>query len=239
MLGEIEISGFSTYMHPYDENHLLTIGRAGGEGGIGVGNGMQLRLIDITDMANPEPLRSYELEMPTGWSWSSAEYDHKAFTFYQSANLLAIPLQYSNYPIETFSGVVAFEVTPENGFQEVGRVDHADLAFDYYCVANAGSLIGDYATKCSDNGYLYWAAPRRSIVMTDVDDIYLYTLSDVGLKASSVNDLSTTLGSLVFPAQPYPWWYFGYIDVGVVEPMPIAVGGGPGVAEPMPVTATQ
>jgi len=238
MLGELTIPGFSTYMHPYDENHLLTIGRAGGAGGTGTGNGIQLQLIDISDMANPSVQYSYTPTMPSGWSWSTAEHDHKAFTFYQPANLLAIPLQYSNYLTnEAFSGVAAFEVTLENGFRELGRVDHADLAYNYYCVDNAGSLMGSYVGECANSGYLYWAAPRRSIVMTDVDDIYLYTLSDVGLKASSINDLNTTLGSLVFPSQPYPWWYFGYIDVGVVEPVPL-VGGGVAVggAEPAPAT---
>ncbi|WP_455222364.1 beta-propeller domain-containing protein [Kaarinaea lacus] len=238
MLGELTIPGFSTYMHPYDENHLLTIGRAGGTGGTGVGNGIQLQLIDISDMANPRVQHSYTPAMPSGWSWSTAEHDHKAFTFYQPANLLAIPLQYSNYQSnEAFSGIAAYEVTLENGFHELGRVDHADLAYDYYCVNNVDVLVDNYSSECTNSGYLYWAAPRRSIVMTDVDDIYLYTLSDVGLKASSINDLSTTLGSLVFPTQPYPWWYFGYIDVGVVEPVPLVSGGvAVGGAEPVPPT---
>jgi hypothetical protein len=240
MLGELTIPGFSTYMHPYDENHLLTIGRAGGAGGTGVGNGIQLQLIDISDMNNPAVLHSYIPTMPSGWSWSTAEHDHKAFTFYQPANLLAIPLQYSYYlSNEAFSGIAAYEVTVESGFRELGRVDHADLAFDYYCVANSDSLAAPYDQDCTNSGYMYWAAPRRSIVMTDTSDVYLYTLSDVGLKASSIGDLSTTLGSLVFPAQPYPWWYFGYIDVGVVEPMPlVSGGGGVGGAEPAPAVDT-
>jgi len=50
----------------------------------------------------------------------------------------------------------------------------------------------------------------RSVVMTDAENVYLYTISDIGLKAASTKDLSTTLGSIVFPPQPYPWWYYGY-----------------------------
>ena len=225
LLGELTIPGFSSYMHPYDENHLLTIGRAGGAGGTGVGNGVQLQLFDVSDMANPTVRHNHTLSMPSGWSWSAAEHDHKAFTFYQPANLLAIPIQISpSVSQDVFSGVVAFDVSLEGGFTELGRVDHSDLAFEYYCVDNP-DLMAPYIQDCANGWYVQWAAPRRSIVMTDVDDIYLYTLSDVGLKASSVNDLSATLGSLVFPTQPYPWWYYGYIDVGVVEPMPLVVGG--------------
>ncbi|WP_455219228.1 hypothetical protein, partial [Kaarinaea lacus] len=102
---------------------------------------------------------------------------------------------------------------------------------EYYCVNNP-NLMAPYIQDCTDGWYVQWAAPRRSIVMTDVDDIYLYTLSDVGLKASSINDLSATLGRLVFPTQPYPWWYYGYIDVGVVEPVPLGMGGVEAIGSP-------
>jgi hypothetical protein len=69
-------------------------------------------------------------------------------------------------------------------------------------------LLPDYVRYCGDGRYLYWAAPRRSIVMTSEQDVYLYTLSDLGMKASHVSALETTLGSLLFPPQPYPWWYY-------------------------------
>jgi hypothetical protein len=232
--GELTIPGFSTYMHLYDDNHLITIGRAGGEGGTGVGNGIQLQLIDISDMSNPVVRHSDTPANPGGWSWSEAEYDHKAFTFYQPASLLAIPMQISpDFSSDVFSGVVAFEVTLESGFNELGRVDHSDLAYEYYCVANSGSLMAPYVDDCANGWYMQWAAPRRSIVMTDENDAYLYTLSDAGLKASAVSDLTSTLGSLVFPAQPYPWWYFGYYPAGVTDPAPMT-GGGAGIAQPAP-----
>ncbi|WP_455219401.1 beta-propeller domain-containing protein, partial [Kaarinaea lacus] len=161
LLGELTIPGFSSYMHPYDENHLLTIGRAGGTGGTGVGNGVQLQLFDVSDMANPVVRHKHTLSMPSGWSWSAAEHDHKAFTFYQPANLLAIPIQISpSVSQDVFSGVVAFDVSLENGFSELGRVDHSDLAFEYYCVNNP-NLMAPYIQDCTDGWYVQWAAPRR------------------------------------------------------------------------------
>ncbi len=216
LLGELKIPGFSTYMHPYDDNHLVTIGRGGGEDGEGVGNGMQLQLVDVSDMNKPKVIHKFTPDAPQSWSWSTAEYDHKAFTFYKPANLLAIPLQISpDYADKYFSGIVAYEITLESGFKELGRVDHSDIAFDYYCQNNP-TLIFPYTENCNDGWYFQWAAPRRSVVMTDTDDVYLYTISDMGLKASSTKDLSTTLGSIVFPPQPYPWWYYGNnVDGGV------------------------
>ncbi|MGD8885622.1 MAG: beta-propeller domain-containing protein [Gammaproteobacteria bacterium] len=226
LMGELTIPGFSTYMHPYDENHLITIGRAGGDGGTGVGNGMQLQLVDVSDMASPDVVASHIPEMPDGWSWSAAEYDHKAFTFYKPANLLAIPWQgWSGTGVQPFSGIVAFDVSLNDGFVERGRVDHADLAYDYYCLDNP-ALLNMYVTNCNDGLYTQWAAPRRSIVMTDVNenvsDIYLFTLSDVGLKASSIYNLPDTLGSMVFPQQPYPWWHFRNYPVPINDPVPVA-----------------
>ncbi len=210
LVGELTIPGFSSYMHPYDKDHLITIGRAGGEAGLGVGNGMQLQLVDVSDMSKPTVIHKFTPEVPQSWSWSAAEYDHKAFTFYKPANLLAIPLQISpNDSKEYFSGIVAYEVTLASGFKELGRVDHADLAFDYYCRQEDSPLIYPYTEDCDNGWYVQWAAPRRSVVMTDTENVYLYTVSDIGLKAASTDDLSATLGSIIFPPQPYPWWYYG------------------------------
>jgi len=217
LMGELTIPGFSSYMHPYDDNHLITIGREGGENGLGTGNDMQLQLVDVSDMTAPKVIHKYTPDAPRSWSWSAAEYDHKAFTFYKPANLLAIPLQVSpSFTDQYFSGVVAYEITLATGFKELGRVDHSDLAFDYYCNDNP-ALIYPYTEDCKSGWYFQWAAPRRSVVMTDTESVYLYTLSDVGLKASSTRDLPTTLGSIVFPPQPYPWWYYGNNAGGVAE----------------------
>jgi hypothetical protein len=54
--------------------------------------------------------------------------------------------------------------------------------------------------------------------MRSGEDIYLYTVSDVGMKASDVADLKVPLGSIIFPPQPYPWWYVIASDVVTIAP---------------------
>jgi len=218
--GELKIPGFSSYMHPYDDNHLLTIGRAGNEAGTGVGNDFQLQLIDVTDMSNPSVVARFEISrnLSSGYSWSAASYDHHAFTFYKPANLLIIPMQiYASDPTLSFSGMAAFKITLDDGVNsasitEIGRVDHSDLAKKYYCDPNI--LAPEYDWACLDSSYIYWAAPRRSIVMTESEKIYMYTISDMGMKAGQLTSTYTPVngGGLLFPPQIYPWLTVGAVD---------------------------
>ncbi|NOX43772.1 MAG: hypothetical protein GXP19_08600, partial [Gammaproteobacteria bacterium] len=229
--GELKIPGFSSYLHPYGDNHLLTVGREGGAGDVGLGNDVQLQLIDVSDLSKPKVIHKYTPDLPQGYSWSAAQYDHHAFTYYEPENLLAMPIQISPNAssISPFSGVIAFKVTLDNGFEELGRVDHADLAEQYYCVDN--TVIDPLIGYCSSGYYGDWATPRRSVVMTSGPSVYLYTISDVGLKANEVNDFNTTLGSLLFPPQIYPW------DVGGVG-VDNNGSGGPVTITPANITNT-
>src|SRR5690606_17148454 len=52
--GELKIPGFSTYMHPLDEGHLLTMGYdADDQGNFAWFQGIQLQIIGVSDLANP------------------------------------------------------------------------------------------------------------------------------------------------------------------------------------------
>ena len=49
--GELKIPGFSNYMHPLKESHLLTVGRAGDDGSFS--GEWQVQLFDVSDLKNP------------------------------------------------------------------------------------------------------------------------------------------------------------------------------------------
>ena len=90
VLGELEVPGVSTYIHPIDDNTLLTIGIAGGADGLGLDWSMtQVSLFDVSDTSNPTlsdtlPVSpAYTDEncddvITCGWSWSYSEatYEH-------------------------------------------------------------------------------------------------------------------------------------------------------------------
>jgi uncharacterized secreted protein with C-terminal beta-propeller domain len=79
-LGELELPGFSTYLHPISDNAILGIGR--GENG-----SVKVTLFDVSDKSHPVELSSYSLD-----SYSSqAIYDHHSFRYDPRYNELVIP----------------------------------------------------------------------------------------------------------------------------------------------------
>lgn len=197
--GEVAITGFSSYMHPLGDSHLLTIGRSGTA--TGAANAVQLQIFDVSDLAAPK--LSFSLVPVTGdggYSWSEAMYDHLAFTYYEPQKLLIIPLTYYNgIKASTFNGFALFRVDAQQGITDLGRIDHADLAYQALC-KNSDPATTNYQYNCTRGGYVYYANARRSIVMTSGPDTWAYTLSGIGLKANDVDALKEpAAGAIIFP----------------------------------------
>ena len=194
---ELKIPGFSTYMHPIDENHLLTIGRAATEQGRV--EETQLQIFDISDMSDikktydhiPELLKNNE-----GYGYSIAEHDHHAFTYSNENNILAIPLSYYNWQAnDSFSGIATFKIDVENGISENGAVDHANFIDSNTCSIEKPPVTD---LKCIENQYYWYARPNRCIIMIDEsgENNYLYSVSRLGIKANDLLNMDEEIGSL-------------------------------------------
>ena len=181
ILGFLKIPGVSDYLHPYDENHIIGVGRdASDEGRI---KGLKLALFDISDPSNPKEVSKYFIG-DRGTS-SEALNDHKAFLFSRSKNLLVIPIQVSEKDNwNTFQGAYVFNLDLENGFVLKGRITHENRSDDkdkYYY---------DYLSKIS-----------RSLYIENV----LYTISQRMIKANNLDDLKEIKSlTLVENKQPEP-----------------------------------
>ncbi|MGI9212382.1 MAG: beta-propeller domain-containing protein [Methylococcaceae bacterium] len=183
MLGQLKIPGFSNYLHPYDENHLLGLGQetvASTTGGLPTMKGVKLALFDVTDPTHPEELHS--LVIGGKGSYSPASYDAKAFWFDKKRNLLGFPIEETDssrdyasdeWPARVFQGAQVFNVTIEDGFVKKGAVTHLDekpTDYDWYHYVQRLLTIGEQ----------------------------LYTFSDSRLKVNSLKDFSLS-GQLDFP----------------------------------------
>ena len=187
VVGELKVPGFSTYLHPFGDDHILSVGYDGTmEGEI---TGMAVNLFDISNFA--EPVLADQLTFASDdWSWSEALWDAHAFTFHRG--VLSLPLYTYGWDAATgeyddFSGMLVVDVDADTGLHELGRVDHADLVAESRCVYDL-----DRAVPCDDDWW--YAQLRRSVVIED----NLYSISDYGVKVTALEDPSTEHATVLF-----------------------------------------
>ena len=120
VLGYLKVTGFSNYLQPYDDGHLIGIGH---EATLeGRQQGLKISLFDVSDFENPVEVDKYVFE--GGWSSSEAEYEHKAVLFDKEKNLLVIPVSVNNYDYRDYwQGAYVFDVDTE-GIGLRGKIDH-------------------------------------------------------------------------------------------------------------------
>jgi len=93
VLGELKMAGYSDYMHMYDENHVIGVGKetvAAEQGDFSWYQGLKISLFDVTNMSDLEELARYIIG--DRGSDSPVLNDHKAFLFDGEKHLLAIPV---------------------------------------------------------------------------------------------------------------------------------------------------
>ena len=195
ILGELKIPGYSDYLHPYDENHIIGIGKEteGNEwGGVSVA-GLKIALFDVSDVNNPKLVDKKEIGQ--AGTDSEALRDHKAFLFDKGKNLLVIPVsevtkvptkdsRVAPYAPGYWQGAYVFTVTPESGFVLKGKVTHND----------------------DGEPYTYWYSSDtvlRSLYMGDV----LVTVSTKSVVMSDLDNPETTLNRVKLPFTDYSWGY--------------------------------
>jgi len=190
VLGELKIPGYSDYLHPYDSDHLIGIGKETEEnqwGGVSVA-GLKIALFDVSDLNNPALISSVQIgEAGTD---SEALCDHRAFLFDKSRNLLVIPVREvkavavsdSKYPgsysRKIWQGAYVYGVTPQEGFVLKGTVLHDE----------------------DDGHYSFWGSPsavKRSLYMDDV----LYTISDSLIVMSDLSDPDKRLNEVLLQSR--------------------------------------
>ena len=124
ILGELKIPGYSGYLHPIGENLLLGVGQSG----LAPGNrrattrgqvGVQFSLFDISDPAFPRRIDTQTY----GGGTAAAEFDPKAFLYWQPRNLIVAPtnLHGDHQGRKAFNGVVLLRAT-DDGLKELGRL---------------------------------------------------------------------------------------------------------------------
>lgn len=199
ILGELEVPGVSTYIHPVGDNHLLTIGIAPGENGLGLDWSMtQVSLFDVSNTSNPTLSDSLMLTpgyadencddiMSCGWSWSYSEatYEHKAFTFWAPESLLAVPLSTHRYVYHEIE--IEGRIYAHAGYEYVSMLKMINVDIENGSLSNHGQV--EHSEFYNEEGLSYWwsgsTSIRRSIFMGD----YVYAFSEGGATVHRTADL--------------------------------------------------
>jgi uncharacterized secreted protein with C-terminal beta-propeller domain len=180
ILGNLTIPGYSDYLHPYDETHLIGVGKntvEAEEGYFAWYQGIKVSLFDVSNVTNPVQDASYVIG--DRGSDTPVLTDPKAFLFDRSRNLLAIPvtvakIDESKYPSPVpngtrgdpvWQGAYVFDISLYHNLVLEGRITHLDNG-----------------TSINDQGY--WV--KRSLYIEDV----FYTVSDRMIKMNRLEDLS-------------------------------------------------
>jgi inhibitor of cysteine peptidase len=138
VLGQLKIPGYSDYLHPYDENHIIGVGKetVEGEGGnFAWYQGIKIALFDVSDVEHPQEIDKYIIG--DRGSDSPILSDHKAFLFDRAKALLVIPvlvaeIDEAKYPSGVppwtygdfvFQGAYVFNISL-SGFELKGTITH-------------------------------------------------------------------------------------------------------------------
>lgn len=212
--GELHIPGYSTYLHPYDENHLIGIGMETKEtvnrdlNGKVISKtstivGMKMALFDVSDIRNPEQIS--QTVIGDSKTTSAILTNPKALLFSKEKELIAIPVNnysedfsiksddtytsvinsYKGYNKKSIGeGYLVYKINLKDGIQYKGSIKH-----EYVDTKKKRSYV--YSGK-EDSETLYKSSIIRKKYGKLIRGIYidnnLYTVSEVAVK---VNDLET------------------------------------------------
>jgi uncharacterized secreted protein with C-terminal beta-propeller domain len=178
--GELKIPGYSSYLHPYDANHVIGLGMEN--------NTLKLSLFDVTNINSPTEMAKYIIK--GDWTYSEALNDPKAFLFDKAKELLVIPVSITRYGVVEpgaanatgrevgiefssqgyWQGAYVFKLTLTGGFELRGGITHQDnsTSQQYY-------WYGDYSQNVN-----------RALYINNT----LYTVSNSKVKLNSLTDLA-------------------------------------------------
>ena len=166
VLGYLKIPGYSTYLHPVDETHLLGFGYDTIDnewGGISTG-GFKVSLFDVSDVNKPKEVAK-DIIGNSG-TYSELLYNHKALMFSLSKEIMAFPITRASKDYTTdFVGAYVYNVNID-GLKLKSQISHMENVKD---------------------GYIYGDEIKRIIYIGD----YLYTFSENKMQVNNIENNET------------------------------------------------
>lgn len=194
VLGKLKIPGYSTYLHPYDENHIIGIGMETKEiinrnsNGKVISTtakvvGMKMALFDVSNVNSPVQISS--VVIGDSRTTSAILTNPKALLFSKEKSLIAIPV--NNYSQD-------FEVTSSNNYETMinnytkySKPYNAEGYFIYNINVQDGFKLKGVITHEKTNATYYYSNSKllRGLYI----DNNLYTVSETMIKVNELDSL--------------------------------------------------
>jgi uncharacterized secreted protein with C-terminal beta-propeller domain len=189
--GELKIPGYSEYLHPYDENHLIGFGHDAttynyGYGDVSIPLGLKMALFDVSDMNSPKEL--YSVKIGDKGTNTPLTYDAKALYWDAEKKLFGFPVDlhelpkgsdsanHSVYGNSVWQGAYIYEVTPEKGFNMKAKLsqipaDVSPVKYEYgsYWDFDATNLFVDRILRIENNLY---TLSNNQLNIYDLENFY-------------------------------------------------------------------
>ncbi len=198
VLGKLKIPGYSTYLHPYDEHHLIGIGMQTKEtiyrdsqGRVTSTSaritGMKMALFDVSDVNNPKQIS--QTIIGDSRTTSAILTNHKALLFSKEKGILAIPVNSypSDFEVESSSDDISKLVSQYTNYNKNYTAEgYAVYNINLTDGFNLKGIINHEIIKTSGYRYGYSGKLLRGLWIED----NLYTVSEKMIKVNKLGDLS-------------------------------------------------
>lgn len=193
ILGELKIPGYSDYLHPYDQNHIIGIGKDTVEPqeeyrwtrDFAWYQGIKIALFDVSDPENPKEVA--KIVIGDRGTSTPVLYEHKAFLFDREKELLVLPVSLheisdeikakneDGYTGNTYGqfklqGAFVYKLNAEDGFELQGIITHG--------------------SQTENNDEYYYTRSSEQITRSLYIEDVLYTISNNMIKLTNLDDLS-------------------------------------------------
>ena len=184
VLGELKIPGFTNYLHPYDDTHLIGFGMDTSvinEGGIDRAKtkGMKIAIFDVSNVS--KPVQQFMTTIGGRGTTSEVLSNHKALLFSKEKKILALPINENNYDNNTniskqgYQGAYIYNIDLVNGIKLKGKITHMD----------ANNTTGKNDSIMPNTMFNGQYSVDRILYIKDT----LYSLSNGLIKANDINTL--------------------------------------------------
>lgn len=199
VLGKLKIPGYSTYLHPYDENHIIGIGmqteekvnrNASGKviSTTATITGMKMALFDVSDVNNP--IQISDAIIGDKRTTSAILTNHKALLFSKEKQLLAIPVNNyeEDFELKTSSDTYSSMIDAYSNYNK----EYISEGYFVYRInlTDGFQLKGTITHNTTKSKYSYYDNYNKSRLLRGLyieDD--LYTISEDYIKVNKLEDL--------------------------------------------------